>query len=148
MDSPIDPNVLLREMCCKRLISDKVTATFAIVVGGATPSPAAVAAAIGSPWRTTTSDRRSLTISRQRKPIWRSALPDIQDVLRAIDMGRHDIHGRACIAPLQAPAFVPALRLAESECVDYGFVLPGTTASTVAPNAPKMKNVEGVQKAA
>jgi len=40
------------------------------------------------------------------------------------------------------------LRLAESERVGYGFVLPGATASTVAPNAPKLKSVEDVQKAA
>jgi integrase len=41
------------------------------------------------------------------------------------------------------------LRLSESERVGYGFVLPGAaTASTVAPNAPKLKSVEDVQKAA
>jgi hypothetical protein len=40
------------------------------------------------------------------------------------------------------------LRLAESERVGFGFVLPGAIASTVAPNAPKLKSVEDVQKAA
>jgi integrase len=40
------------------------------------------------------------------------------------------------------------LRLAESERVGYGFVLPGATASTVAPNAPKLKSVDDVQIAA
>jgi hypothetical protein len=40
------------------------------------------------------------------------------------------------------------LRLAESERIGYGFVLPGATASTAAPNAPKLKSVEDVQKAA
>lgn len=40
------------------------------------------------------------------------------------------------------------LRLAESERVGFGFVLPEATAMTVAPNAPKLKSVEDVQKAA
>jgi integrase len=40
------------------------------------------------------------------------------------------------------------LRLEESERVGYGFVLPGATASTVAPNVPKFESVEDVQIAA
>ena len=40
------------------------------------------------------------------------------------------------------------LRLAESERVGYGFVLPGATGSTVAPNAPKFESVRDVQIAA
>jgi len=40
------------------------------------------------------------------------------------------------------------LRLAEAERVGYGFVLPGATALTVAPNAPKFESVEDVQNAA
>jgi hypothetical protein len=40
------------------------------------------------------------------------------------------------------------LRLAESERVGYGFVLPGATATTVAPNAPKLKSVDDVRIAA
>ena len=40
------------------------------------------------------------------------------------------------------------LRLAESERVGYGFVLPGATASRVPPNAPKLKSVDDVQIAA
>jgi hypothetical protein len=40
------------------------------------------------------------------------------------------------------------LRLKESERVGYGFVLPRATASTVAPNAPKLKSVDDVQLAA
>jgi hypothetical protein len=40
------------------------------------------------------------------------------------------------------------LSLAESERVGYGFVLPGATALTAAPNAPKFESVEDVQNAA
>jgi integrase len=40
------------------------------------------------------------------------------------------------------------LRLAESERVGYGFVLPGATVLTAAPNAPKFESVEDVQNAA
>jgi len=40
------------------------------------------------------------------------------------------------------------LRLAESERVGYGFVLPQATAPTVALNAPKLKSVEDAQIAA
>ena len=40
------------------------------------------------------------------------------------------------------------LRLAESERVGYGFVLPGATVLTAAPNAPKFESVEDVQTAA
>jgi hypothetical protein len=40
------------------------------------------------------------------------------------------------------------LHLAEAERVGYGFVLPETTAMTVAPNAPKFESVRDVQIAA